>query len=175
MRKENSNQFQLDPKWKWLEFFLGFKYAINLYSPFIGSGIRVINYDKENHQIDVRLKMNFFNRGYMGTHFGGSIYSMCDPFYVYLLIKRLGNLYMIWDKHAEIDYIKQNKESVFAKFEVTDSDIENIKFLLTKQRKTNYTFSTNIVDSQGGIIASVKKNIYIRKMETNTKNKKSEY
>lgn len=171
MKKNLIESFQPDPKWKWFEFLLGFKKTINLYSPFIGSGIKVIKHEKEKHQITVQLKLNFFNKGYMGTHFGGSLYSMCDPFYVYLLTKRLGSQYMVWDKRAEIDYIKQNSQSVTAKFEVTDIDIEKIKALLKVQKKINYTFMINVTDTQRNTIATVKKIIYIRKLATNEKSK----
>lgn len=96
---------------------------------------------------------------------------MCDPFYVYLLTKRLGSQYMVWDKRAEIDYIKQNSQSVTAKFEVTDVDIEKIKALLTVQKKIHYTFMINVTDTQRNTIATVKKIIYIRKLATNEKSK----
>ncbi|MBM9545400.1 DUF4442 domain-containing protein [Leptospira sp. 201903074] len=169
MKKNLSDSFHPDPKWKWLEYFLGFRWTINLYSPFFGSGIKVIKYEKDKHLIVVQLKMNFFNKGYMGTHFGGSLYSMCDPFYVFLLMKRLGSQYMVWDKRAEIDYIKQNSQSVIAKFEVTESDIDKIKVLLSVQKKIDYTFLINVTDSQGITIATIKKIIYIRKLASNEK------
>lgn len=164
MKGNLAETFHPDPKWKWMEFFLGFKNAINLYIPFWGSGIKVTKYNTEKNQIIVRLKMNFFNKGYMGTHFGGSLYSMCDPFYVYLLMKRLGSHYMVWDKSAEIQYINLNKNSVYAIFEVSDDDIEKIKTVLLKQKKIDYTFTINVTDSRDNTIASVKKTIYIRKL-----------
>ncbi|PJZ84253.1 YiiD C-terminal domain-containing protein [Leptospira harrisiae] len=171
MKENLANSFHPDPKWKWMEFFLGFKKAINLYSPFWGSGIKVLQYNKEKQQINVQLKMNFFNKGYMGTHFGGSLYSMCDPFYVYLLMKNLGSNYMVWDKRAEIEYINKNNNSVFAKFEVSENDIENIKSRLSKQKKIDYTFTINVTDSKENTIALVKKIIYIRKLTPKQKNR----
>lgn len=171
MKENLANSFHPDPKWKWMEFFLGFKKAINLYSPFWGSGIKVLQYNKEKQQINVQLKMNFFNKGYMGTHFGGSLYSMCDPFYVYLLMKNLGSNYMVWDKRAEIEYINKNNNSVFAKFEVSENDIENIKSQLSKQKKIDYTFTINVTDSKENTIALVKKIIYIRKLTPKPKNR----
>lgn len=171
MKENLADSFHPDPKWKWMEFFLGFKKAINLYSPFWGSGIKVLYYNKEKQQINVQLKMNFFNKGYMGTHFGGSLYSMCDPFYVYLLMKSLGSSYMVWDKRAEIEYIKRNNNSVFAKFEVSENDIETIKSLLSKQKKIDYTFTINVTDSKENTIALVKKIIYVRKLTPKSKNR----
>lgn len=171
MKENLADSFHPDPKWKWMEFFLGFKKAINLYSPFWGSGIKVLNYNKEKQQINVQLKMNFFNKGYMGTHFGGSLYSMCDPFYVYLLMKSLGSSYMVWDKRAEIEYIKRNNNSVFAKFEVSENDIETIKSQLSKQKKIDYSFTINVTDSKENTIALVKKTIYVRKLTPKSKNR----
>lgn len=52
----------------------------NLYPPFLGAGIRV-NIARDVKTVDVTLGMHFWNRNYVKTHFGGSIYSMCDPFF----------------------------------------------------------------------------------------------
>ena len=38
----------------------------------------------------VEMPLRFYNRNYVGTHFGGSLYSMCDPFYMLMLINILG-------------------------------------------------------------------------------------
>ena len=52
---------------------------LNLYPPFLGAGIRVRRLE---HGYETRLTVRFYNRNYWGTAFGGSLYSMCDPFFV---------------------------------------------------------------------------------------------
>jgi len=47
--------------------------------------------------IDVEMKLRWWNRNYVGTHYGGSLYSMTDPFFMVMLIENLGG-YDCWDK-----------------------------------------------------------------------------
>ena len=53
--------------------------AINVWPPFFGAGIRV-KWSPDNKAVDVEMKLRFWNRNYVGTHYGGSLYSMADPF-----------------------------------------------------------------------------------------------
>ena len=75
---------------------------INLYPPFLGAGIRARRVDERTYE--VRLKMNSFNRNLVGTHFGGSLYSMCDPWFMLILMRLLGNGYIVLDKQANIQF-----------------------------------------------------------------------
>jgi hypothetical protein len=55
--------------------------ALNFYPPFLGAGIRVRR-GADGRTFDVRMKLSAFNRNFVGTHFGGSLYAMCDPFFM---------------------------------------------------------------------------------------------
>ena len=63
---------------------------INLYPPYLGSGISIKAVNEDFTKISVQLKMHWYNRNAVGTHFGGSLYSMCDPFYMFILMEHLG-------------------------------------------------------------------------------------
>lgn len=52
----------------------------SIYPPFLGAGIRV-KISKDVKTVDVVMKLTFWNRNYVKTHFGGSLYAMCDPFF----------------------------------------------------------------------------------------------
>ena len=43
--------------------------------------------------------MGLLNRNYVGTHFGGSLFAMTDPFYMLMMMRNLGPDYIVWDKH----------------------------------------------------------------------------
>ncbi len=45
-----------------------------------------------------------------GTHFGGSLYAMTDPFFALMLQANLGGEYLVWDKAGSIDYIAPARE-----------------------------------------------------------------
>jgi Domain of unknown function (DUF4442) len=54
----------------------------NLWLPYLGSGIRIIEISKDFRYVKVCLKRSWYNMNYVGTQFGGSIYAMTDPFYM---------------------------------------------------------------------------------------------
>ena len=40
--------------------------------------------------VDVEMKLHFWNANYVGTHFGGSLFAMTDPFYMLMAMANLG-------------------------------------------------------------------------------------
>ena len=87
---------------------------INLWPPFLGAGIRVTRIAPGWREVDVEMKLRRWNRNYVGTHYGGSLYSMADPFFMLMLIENLGREYIVWDKSASIRFRKPGKGVVRA-------------------------------------------------------------
>ena len=71
---------------------------MNLWPPFIGAGIHVEHLASDYLEARVRMRLGLLNRNYMGTHFGGSLFAMTDPFFALLVMHRLGRDYVVWDK-----------------------------------------------------------------------------
>src|SRR6185503_9618316 len=65
--------------------------------PFLGAGIRVKRFSDDFREVVVELKLGRLNRNAVGTHFGGSLYAMTDPFYMIMLLHNLGGDYLVWD------------------------------------------------------------------------------
>ena len=99
----------------------------------------------------------------MGTQFGGSLYSMVDPWYMLMLIKNLGKEYIVWDKGANIRFKKPGKGKVYAEFTLSESIIQEIKSHVDVNTKMDYVFNVEIKDDQGKLICEVDKVVYIRK------------
>ena len=53
---------------------------LRFWPPFLFSGIRIERLDDDWRHARVRLKLRWYNRNYVGTHFGGNLFSMTDPF-----------------------------------------------------------------------------------------------
>jgi len=140
-----------------------FKTVLNLYPPYIGAGIRVRHIASDYREINVEMKLRFFNRNYMGTHFGGSLYAMIDPFYALMLIKILGTDYAIWDKSAAINFIKPGTGTVRADFTIDDQTIEHIKNKTSNREKYCPDFSLDILNEKNQVVAKAVKTLYIRK------------
>ena len=136
---------------------------INLWPPILGAGIKVRRMDPDMRAVDVEMKLTRWNRNYVGTHYGGSLYSMADPFYMLMLMENLGREYIVWDKAATIRFKKPGKGTVRAEFRLTEQQIEDIREKLKHQAKVEPTFVVEIKDAHGTVIAEVEKLLYVRK------------
>ncbi len=136
---------------------------INLWPPMLGAGIRVTRMDDDMRTVDVEMKLTKLNRNYVGTHYGGSLYSMADPFYMLMLINNLGRDYIVWDKAATIRFRRPGKGTVKAEFRLTEADLDEIRSTLETQKKYEPVFRVDIKDEQGEVVAEVEKTIYIRR------------
>jgi hypothetical protein len=136
---------------------------LNLWPPFLGAGIRVKRLQSDWKQIDVELNLHFWNANFVGTHYGGSLYSMTDPFYMLMLIENLGRDYIVWDKSANIRFRKPGKGRVVARFRLSDEQIEGIRRDLQTQPKIEPTFLVDVTDESGAVIAEVQKVLHVRK------------
>ena len=102
------------------------KLIINLYPPYLGTGITVKRISPDYREMCVQMKLRWYNRNYVKTHFGGSLYAMTDPFFMLMLIHILGKDYVVWDKAAHIDFIKPGSGTVAADFLIHEEQIQDI-------------------------------------------------
>lgn len=136
---------------------------INLYPPYLGAGVRVTRVSDDFRNVEVEMSLRFYNRNYVGTHFGGSLYSMCDPFYMLMLINILGPEYTIWDKAAAIRFRKPGKGVVRASFHITEEQIAEIRAAAETQPKVEPQFQVTIKDEEGNVVVEIDKLLYVRK------------
>ncbi len=136
---------------------------INMWPPLLGAGIRVTRMDDDMRAVDVEMKLTKLNRNYVGTHYGGSLYSMADPFYMLMLIANLGREYIVWDKAATIRFKKPGKGTVRAEFRLSEQQIEDIRERLKSEAKVEPTFLVEIKDAHGAVVAEIEKLLYVRK------------
>jgi hypothetical protein len=139
------------------------KLLINLYPPYWGTGITVKSISADHREICVQMKMRWYNRNYVKTHFGGSLYAMTDPFFMVMLIHILGKEFVVWDKAAHIDFIKPSQGTVTARFVIKEEQIQNIISNTSAGEKFLPEFSVDIVDETGEKVARVVKTLYVRK------------
>ena len=137
--------------------------AINFYGPFLGAGVRLEEMTKDYRYARVTMPLRFYNKNYMGTQFGGSLYSMVDPWYMLMLIKNLGREYIVWDKGATIQFKKPGTGTVQAEFRLNQEIIEEIKLHVKENKKMDYIFKVEVKDQSGKLICEVDKVVYIRK------------
>jgi Domain of unknown function (DUF4442) len=138
---------------------------VNLYPPYLGAAVRVTRISEDFRNVEVEMPLRFYNRNYVGTHFGGSLYSMCDPFYMLMLINILGPDYIVWDKAATIRFKKPGKGVMKAAFQLTEAQIAEIRAAAEVQPKVEPQFQVIIKDAEGNVVAEIDKLLYVRKKD----------
>lgn len=140
-----------------------FRMIVNCWPPYLGAGIAVEEIAEDWRTIRVAMKLRWYNRNYVNSHFGGSLFSMTDPFYMLMLIRNLGRDYVVWDMAARIQYLKPGRGKVSAFFNITAGRLDDIRQKAETGQKLTEIFLVDVLDSQGERVATVKKTLYIRR------------
>jgi len=129
------------------------------------TGGKLIKVSDDLHYIKIQLLFNYKTKNYVGTIYGGHMYSSVDGIYVIQLIHILGDNYIVWDKSAIIKFKRPANKTLFADFKISDELIEQIKNDIVKDKKKDYNLFVNLTDENGNIYAQVEKVIYIASKE----------
>lgn len=136
---------------------------MNLYPPYLGAGIRVAEMSDDRRYVRVEMTLRFYNRNYVGTHYGGSLFSMCDPFYMLMVLENLGPDYVVWDRRSTIEFKKPGRGRVRAEFVLTPERIEEIRKQAATGEKVEPQFAVDILDEEDEVVATVDKTLYVRR------------
>jgi len=140
--------------------------GMNLWSPFRATGIRVTHISPDYREAEVELAFKWHSRNYVGTHFGGSLYAMTDPFYMLMLIHVLGPGYLVSHKGGSIEYLVATREKVYARFALDDAAIADIKAHTAGGQKYLPQLTAEVKTAAGEVVARVVHTLYIRKKRT---------
>jgi len=139
---------------------------IDLYPPYLGAGVRVRDLGTDPLSFDVEMKLRWWNRNYFGTQFGGSLYSMCDPFFCLILVEALGpDRYAVWDKAAAIRFRRPGRGAVRARFAIPRERVEAIRAEADREGVAEPLFEVEISDDRGEVIAAVEKRLHVRRRD----------
>lgn len=136
---------------------------MNLWPPFLAAGIRITHWSRDFRHVKVTLRHRRLSANYLGTLYGASLFSMTDPFWVMMIGRALGPDYQVWDKSADIDFIKPGRSHVYAEFTLTERVLDEIRSATMDGDKHFHWFSTDITTSDGTLIARIRKQVYVRK------------
>ena len=139
------------------------RWAMNFYPPYLGAGIRIQSLAADRRQIRVRMGLGWYNRNYVGTQFGGSLYSMTDPFFMLMIMENLGRDYIVWDKAANIEFVSPGKGPVFADFHIDEHLLEEIRQHTAAGDKYLPKLHVEVRDGAGTLVARVQKTLYVRR------------
>jgi acyl-coenzyme A thioesterase PaaI-like protein len=141
----------------------GMRRLMNLWPVFRGMGIRVREVSPDFRHVTVELRPGLFNRNWVGTHFGGSLFAMTDPFHMIMMMQNLGRDYVVWDKAGTVRFLKPARGTVTARFRLDPAEVEKAREATAGGEKYEPKFRVDIVDAEGVVVADVEKTLYIRK------------
>ncbi|AXK73548.1 DUF4442 domain-containing protein [Lysobacter sp. TY2-98] len=139
------------------------RHVLNLWPPFLFAGIRVTHLADDFRYARVELRLRPWNRNAVGTHFGGSLFAMTDPFWMLLVMRRIGRDYFVWDRSGSIDFERPGRGTVSAEFRLDDATLDDIRAEAADGSKHLRWFETPVVDAEGQTVAHVRKQLYVRR------------
>jgi acyl-CoA hydrolase len=138
-----------------------YKYGFNWSPMYRRTTAKLIAVSDDLHFVKIRLKLNWKNKNYAGSIFGGSMLAATDPIYMIQLIQILGDNYVVWDKAVEAHYKRPAKSTISGEFIFSSDDITNIKRSVVENNETTIVKTLNLVDQNQNIIATFNKTVYI--------------
>ncbi len=135
---------------------------MGFYPPYLGTGVRVPEVSPDLSAITVEMPLRPWNRNWVGTHFGGSLYSLADPWHMLMLIALLGDGYVVWDKAASIRFVKPGRGTVRARFEIGPDRITEIRGEADRAGRAEPVFRVAVTDERGETVAEIEKRLSVR-------------
>lgn len=136
---------------------------MNFYPPYIGAGIRIKAISEDFMRAEIEMKLRWWNKNLVGTHFGGSLTSMSDPFYMLLLVQNLGRDYIVWDKASSIKFKRPGTGTVKCVFEINQELVDQIIADVAVSGKKDYVLPLIITNEKGQVVCELEKTIYVKK------------
>lgn len=141
------------------------RWRFNWFPTYRGTGGWITYIARDWREVHVKLPLNIQTYNYVGTMFGGSMYSALDPFYMIMLIRNLGKGFVVWDKAATIRFKKPGKATLYARFTLDAADLNAIRAETLAARSIDRVYRVDLVDAQGVVHAEIDKVIYIRRVD----------
>ena len=138
-----------------------YKYGFNWSPMYRRTTAKIVDVSDDLLYIKIRLKLNWKNRNYAGTMFGGSMLAATDPIYMIQLLQILGDQYIVWDKAVDAKYKKPGKGTIYGEFIFTKEEIDSIKKTGHEKNQMDLTKTMSLVDAEKNIIATFNKTLYI--------------
>ena len=138
-----------------------YKYGFNWSPMYRRTTAKLIEVSDDLHYVKIRIPINWKNRNYAGSIFGGSMLAATDPIYMIQLIQILGDDFVVWDKTASVKYKRPAKETIFGEFVFSVEEIQAIKQQLLEQDELEIAKKMTLENTKNQIFAEISKTIYI--------------
>lgn len=140
-----------------------FRHLMAWFPPIRNSGVKVDFISDDWRTWRVRLPLGLRTRNYVGTHYGGTLYSAADPHFMLAWMHILPD-HIVWDKAASIRFRKPGAGTLHAEFTIPEADVAAVR-AATAKGKHDRTYHLDWIDGDGDVVASVEKVIHFRRKD----------
>jgi len=141
------------------------RFVLNVWPCIRGTGVRITEISTDFRSLKARLPLNWRTRNRVGTIFGGSLYAATDPFYMLLLMQRLGKGFVVWDKAAHVRFRRPGRSTLYFEIAVTEAEEDEIRRLVGEKGAIDYRFKTELRCAAGVVHAEIEKTVYVSTRE----------
>lgn len=139
-----------------------YKYGFNLSPMYKRSTGKVFYASEDLMEVSVKIPISYKNKNYVGSIFGGSLFSATDPIFMIQLIQILDKDYVVWDKQASIKFKRPATQDAYVDFIFTKDEIETIKSRVEVEKEIDLLKEIKITNKDASVVfAEVSKVIYI--------------
>ncbi len=138
-----------------------FRVLMNAYPMYFGTGGRILFWSGDSQEVHLRLRRNIWTYNYVGTIFGGSMFSAADPFYMLMLLRSLGKSFVVWDKSASIRFRKPGRTTLYMRYLLSDDELAAIRSEVAANGQTERAYTLQWIDSAGVVHAEIERLCYI--------------
>ncbi|EAQ41307.1 DUF4442 domain-containing protein [Polaribacter sp. MED152] len=139
-----------------------YKYGFNLSPMYRRSTGRIVEVSDDLLKVKIKIKLSYKNSNYVGSIFGGSLFSATDPIFMIQLLNILDNNYVVWDKAASIKFKRPAKETCYVDFIFTQEEIAEIKADIAIKKEIDLVKNIKLTNKDKSVVfAEVSKTIYI--------------
>lgn len=138
-----------------------FKWGFNISPMYKRSCAKITHVSKDLKQVVVKIPLSWKNKNYVGTIFGGSLFSATDPIYMIQLIQILGDNFVVWDKATNIRFKRPANSDAFVNFVFSNEEIEKIKAEVLQKKEIDIIKNLLITDADKKVFVELDKTLYI--------------
>ncbi|MDX1515869.1 MAG: DUF4442 domain-containing protein [Woeseiaceae bacterium] len=139
------------------------RWQFNWFPAFRRSGARITYIAADMKTLRLELPLNWKTKNYVGTIYGGCMYSAVDGILMVMLIELLERKVIVWDKSGSIRYRKPGRSTLSATFTVTDDDLREIRQRLETEETFDKSYRVDLIDADGDVCAEIDKLIHFRR------------
>lgn len=152
--KWSPQRFLKNPSAKWFKRFAQF------FPPIRNTGVKIKRLSDDWLEWDLELPLSLKTRNYVGTQYGGTLYSAADPFLMLSLMQLVDGI--VWDKGATVRFKRPGRGRLYMTVRIPEDEPASIQKELETTPKFDRTYPLQWLDGEGNVVAEVDKVLHFR-------------